>query len=137
MAGRTKQSQSEIDGVKYRRAKTWQIILVACNAFTGMSVYTLIGMASYSASVGYGITTAVVGIILTCTRILDGVTDPLVAFLYDKVDTKFGKLRKLPVSGFVVEAAALQNDPRRQLYSFPYLFRYSLGEVPVSFLKQA
>lgn len=102
-----KQSQSEIDGVQYRRAKTWQIILVACNALVGMSVYNLIGMASYSASVGYGITTAVVGVILTCTRILDGVTDPLVAFLYDKVDTRFGKLRVLLVSGFVIEAAAL------------------------------
>lgn len=40
-----------------------------------MSVYSLIGMASYSASIGYGITTAAVGIILTCTRILDGITD--------------------------------------------------------------
>ncbi|MCI9141930.1 MAG: sugar transporter [Lachnospiraceae bacterium] len=107
MAKKMKRSQSEIDGVQYRRAKTWQIILVACNALVGMSVYNLIGMASYSASVGYGITTAVVGIILTCTRILDGITDPLVAFLYDKVNTKFGKLRVLLISGFVIEAVAL------------------------------
>ena len=107
MGRKAKQSQSEIDGVQYRRAKTWQIILVACNAFVGMSVYSLIGMASYSASVGYGITTAAVGVILTCTRILDGITDPLVAFLYDKVDTKFGKLRVLLISGFVIEAFAL------------------------------
>ena len=107
MGSKAKQSQSEIDGVQYRRAKTWQIILVACNAFVGMSVYSLIGMASYSASVGYGITTAAVGVILTCTRILDGITDPLVAFLYDKVDTKFGKLRVLLISGFVIEAFAL------------------------------
>ncbi len=107
MTKKMKRSQSEIDGVQYRRAKTWQIILVACNALVGMSVYNLIGMASYSASVGYGITTAVVGVILTCTRILDGVTDPLVAFLYDKVNTKFGKLRVLLISGFVIEALAL------------------------------
>ena len=107
MTKKMKRSQSEIDGVQYRRAKTWQIILVACNALVGMSVYNLVGMASYSASVGYGITTAVVGIILTCTRILDGITDPLVAFLYDKVNTKFGKLRVLLISGFVIEALAL------------------------------
>lgn len=102
-----KPSQSEIDGVKYRRAKTWQVILIACNALVGMSVYSLIGMASYSASVGYGITTAIVGVILTSTRILDGVTDPLVAFLYDKVNTKFGKLRVLLIAGFLIEAFAL------------------------------
>ena len=107
MGKKKKLSQSEIDGVQYRRAKLWQIVLVACNALVGMSVYSLIGMASYSASIGYGISTAVVGVILTCTRILDGVTDPILAFVYDKVDTKFGRLRILLIGGFVIEAIAL------------------------------
>ena len=48
-----KPTASEVDGVQYRRAKTWQIICYACNALVGMSVYSLIGMASYSASIGY------------------------------------------------------------------------------------
>ena len=107
MFSKSKPSQSEIDGVQYRRAKLWQIILYACNGFVGMSVYSLIGMASYSASIGYGISTIVVGYILTGTRILDAVTDPLLAFLYDKVNTRFGKLRVLLVSGFAIEAVAL------------------------------
>ena len=102
-----KPTASEVDGVQYRRAKTWQIICYACNALVGMSVYSLIGMASYSASIGYGITTAAVGIILTCTRILDGITDPLLAFVYDRVNTKFGKLRVLLVAGYLIEAVAL------------------------------
>ena len=102
-----KPTASEVDGVQYRRAKTWQIICYACNALVGMSVYSLIGMASYSASIGYGITTAAVGIILTCSRILDGITDPLLAFVYDRVNTKFGKLRVLLVAGYLIEAAAL------------------------------
>lgn len=107
MSKEKKISQSEIDGVQYRRAKMWQIILVACNAMVGMSVYSLIGMASYSASIGYGVSTAVVGVILTCTRILDGITDPILAFIYDKVDTKFGRLRILLFGGFAIEAIAL------------------------------
>ncbi len=107
MGKEKKLSQSEIDGVQYRRAKLWQIILVACNALVGMSVYSLIGMASYSASIGYGISTAIVGVILTGTRILDGFTDPILAFVYDKVDTKYGRLRILLVGGFVIEAIAL------------------------------
>ncbi len=98
---------SEQDGVQYRRAKTWQIILYACNALVGMSVYSLINMASYSASVGYGISTAMVGVILTCTRILDGITDPLLAFVYDRVNTKWGKLRVLLVAGYLIEAVGL------------------------------
>ncbi len=95
-----KPTASEVDGVQYRRAKLWQIICYACNGLVGMSVYSLIGMASYSASIGYGITTAAVGIILTCSRILDGITDPLLAFVYDRVNTKFGKLRILMVAGY-------------------------------------
>ena len=102
-----KLSASEIDGVQYRRAKLWQIILYACNAFVGMSVYSLIGMASYAASIGFGIGTAVIGVILTGTSILDGVTDPMLAFLYDKVNTKFGKIRILMIVGFAIEAVAL------------------------------
>ena len=107
MAKVKKLTQSEIDGVQYRRAKLWQIILYACNAFVGMSIYSLIGMASYTASIGFGITTAAVGAILTGTRILDAVTDPMLAFIYDKVNTKFGKIRILLVTGFVIEALAL------------------------------
>ena len=102
-----KPTASEVDGVQYRRAKLWQIICYACNGLVGMSVYSLIGMASYSASIGYGITTAAVGIILTCSRILDGITDPLLAFVYDRVNTKFGKLRILLVTGYLIEALAL------------------------------
>ena len=100
-------SASEIDGVQYRRAKLWQIICYACNGLVGMSVYSLIGMASYSASIGYGITTAVVGVILTGSRILDAVTDPLLAFVYDRVNTRFGKLRILMIAGYLIEAVAL------------------------------
>ena len=102
-----KPSASEVDGVQYRRAKLWQIICYACNAFVGMSVYSLIGMASYSASIGYGITTATVGLILMLARILDGFTDPMLAFVYDRVNTRFGKLRVLLISGYLIEAVGL------------------------------
>lgn len=98
---------SEIDGVQYRRAKTWQIICYASNALVGMGIYSLISMSSYSASIGYGISTAAVGVILMLTRILDGITDPLLAFIYDRVSTRFGKLRVLLVSGYVIEVISL------------------------------
>lgn len=102
-----KLTQSQIDGVQYRKAKLWQIILYSCNSLVGMGVYVLIGLASYSASIGYGVSTVILGIILTSTRILDGITDPILAFVYDKVNTKFGKLRILMIGGFLIEAIAL------------------------------
>lgn len=107
MEKKKKLTQSEIDGVQYRRAKLWQIILVSCNALIGMSMYSLIGLASYSASLGFGIATAVVGVILTWTRILDGITDPIIAFIYERVNTRFGKIRILIIIGFGIETLAL------------------------------
>lgn len=97
-----KLTQSQIDGVQYRRAKLWQIIMVASNGLVGMGFYCLIGLASYSASIGFGIATVAVGGILTFTRIFDAITDPMLAFIYDKVNTRFGKVRILLAAGWVV-----------------------------------
>ena len=107
MSGKQKLSQSEIDGVQYRRAKTWQIILQACNALVGMSVYSLIGLATYAGNIGFGIATVTVGAIVAFSRILDAITDPLLAFVYDRVNTRWGKLRVLLIGGFVIEAVGL------------------------------
>ena len=101
---REKLSSSEIDGVQYRRAKLWQIILVSCNALNGMAVYSLIGQASYAASIGFGISTLIVGSLLTFTRIFDAVTDPLLAFLYDRVNTRWGKIRPLMILGWLIQS---------------------------------
>ncbi|MBR5110884.1 MAG: MFS transporter [Clostridia bacterium] len=95
------------DGVQYRKAKLWQIILIAFNALNGMAVYFLIGLASYSASIGYGIATVAVGGLLTFTRIFDAITDPLLAFLYDRVNTRFGKVRPLMLLGWLVQSVGL------------------------------
>ncbi len=102
-----KANQSEIDGVQYRRAKLWQIIMVASSGMVGMGFYCLIGLASYSASIGFGIATVAVGGILTFTRIFDAVTDPLLAFIYDKVNTPFGKVRVLLAGGWLVMVFAV------------------------------
>ena len=99
-------SQSVVDDVQYRRAKLWQIIMVASSGLVGMGFYSLLGMASYSASIGFGIATVTVGGILTFTRIFDAITDPLLAFVYDKVNTRFGKVRILLVSGWLIMALA-------------------------------
>ena len=104
-----KLSQSEIDGVQYRRAKLWQIILVACNALNGMAIYSLIGQASYAASIGFGISTLLVGGLLTFTRIFDAITDPLLAFLYDRVNTRWGKIRPLMLLGWLIQSVGIMS----------------------------
>ncbi len=104
--GQNKLIQSGSDGVQYRRARLWQIIMVASSGFVGMGFYCLIGLASYTASIGFGIATVAVGGILTFTRIFDAVTDPILAFIYDKVNTPFGKVRVLLASGWLVMVLA-------------------------------
>lgn len=102
-----KLSQSEIDGVQYRKAKTWRIALSQMNGGVGMCFYILMTYASYIASSGYGILTAVVGIILTATRVFDGITDPIIAIIIDKTNTKHGKIRLLMGIGWVIESLAV------------------------------
>ncbi|MBQ9048646.1 MAG: MFS transporter [Solobacterium sp.] len=101
-------TETMTEGVQYRRAKLWQIILYATNALAAMTVYSLMNSyASYIAGLGYAITAVTAGAIITGTRILDAVTDPLLALLYDKIDTKYGRLRILLIGGYLVEAIAL------------------------------
>ena len=103
-----KLTQSEIDGVQYRHAKLWQIILYDTNALCGMTVYTLMNSyASYIAGLGFAISAVAAGAIITGSRVLDAITDPLLALVYDKVETRFGKLRILLIGGFLMEAIAL------------------------------
>jgi Na+/melibiose symporter-like transporter len=107
MSKKQKMSQSQGDGVEYRRAKTWRIALSQMNSGASMTFYILMTYASYVANAGYGIATAVVGLILTSTRILDGFTDPLIALLIDKLNTRFGKIRIFMVGGWLLETLAI------------------------------
>lgn len=98
---------SSVQKINYRRAKTWQIALSQLNSASAMCFYILIGYASYVANVGYGIATAAVGAILTGARIFDGITDPIIALLIDKTNTKFGKLRIFMFGGWLLEAISI------------------------------
>lgn len=106
MAKIKKLSQSEIDGVQYRRTPTWQIAIGQLHSGCAMAFYILMGMMSYLGDVGYGVATAVVGVILTATRIFDGVIDPFLAIWIDKINTKHGKMRFLLLLGFAIRAVA-------------------------------
>ena len=88
------------------RAKTWEIALYALNnvstnlyamAFMYVS-YFLVGI------VGVGVVLA--GTIITVLRVWDGVTDPIVGFVVDKTDGKFGKNRPFIVLGQLLMAVA-------------------------------
>ena len=87
---REKISQSEIDGVQYRKAKGWQVALGQLNGTVSVAFASLIGMISYLANSGYGVVVGAVGIIFTVSRIFDGLIDPVIALVIDRMETRLG-----------------------------------------------
>lgn len=107
MARNPKQTASQADGVTYRRARTWEIALSQMNNGSAMIFYTLVGLMSYLQNAGYGIAVAVAGIILTVTRVFDGLIDPLLALIIEKVNFRFGKLRFFMLVGWGIRSSAI------------------------------
>lgn len=102
-----KPTASDVDGVAYRRARTWEIAFSQLNNGSAMIFYVLVGLMSYLQNAGYGIAVAAAGIILTVTRVFDGVVDPLVGLIIEKMRFRFGKLRFFMLTGWAVRSFAI------------------------------
>ncbi len=92
---------SSVEG-EYNDCPTWRLGLFALNN-TATNLYMMaVGYISmYATGIG-GLLVTVVGFILTAMRIFDGITDPIVGFLIDKTDGKFGKFRPFIVVGNII-----------------------------------
>lgn len=89
----------------YRTAKPWQIRIAPLADGANNLFLMLLMQVSYLASGGYGIATAAIGIILTCTRLWDGVTDPIVAFIAERIPR--ARLRILLWGGWGIMSISL------------------------------
>ena len=92
--------------VGIHRAKTWQIALAMLTGSGQMSFYLLMASATYIGNGNFGILVAVTGIIITASRILDGVTDPLIAYVIERFNSRFGKIRIFMMLGWAIMALA-------------------------------
>lgn len=106
MAKKEKLTSSQIDGVQYKRAKTWEIALSQLVGAAGMCFYMLMTYATYIGNVNYGILVAVTGVIITASRIFDGITDPIVAYIMERFNSKHGKVRIFILIGWAIMALA-------------------------------
>lgn len=107
----------------YHRAKVWQIgLFVLNNTATNIGLVLMLFYAFYTQNV-LGLAAAVVGLIATVMRIFDGVTDPIIGFLIDRTDGKFGKFRPYMLTGnlilFVTVVLLFRTDGAR-----PSTFKY-------------
>ncbi len=90
--------------VTYRRAKTSHIALSQMTGVMQMAFYVLLGYAAYIGNLGFGITTVLVGVLITLTRVFDSITDPIIALLIEKFKSKHGKLRFFLCVGWALMA---------------------------------
>lgn len=121
---------------KYNNAKLWQIGFFSLNnCATNIAMFLMMQYSYFTQNV-LGLAAAVIGLIATGTRIFDAVTDPIVGFLVDRTNGRFGKFRPYMLIGNVIIWASLIvifNTPAdwstKQKYLFTTVFYiiYILG----------
>lgn len=92
---------------KYNEAKLWQIITFSTNN-TATNMYNfLMGFVAYYATGIAGLAVVIVSTIMTSMRVFDGFTDPVIGFLIDKTEGKFGKFRPFMILGNLLLAGTI------------------------------
>lgn len=96
--------EQKVDEVVYNTSPLWRLILFLCNnAATNMYNFGMLYISYYASGVA-GLLVAVIGITLTAMRIFDGFTDPIIGYLIDKTNSKFGRYRPYMVVGNIILA---------------------------------
>lgn len=88
--------------VTYNRAKMWQIGFFACNNSATNTMLILMMYISYYVNGIAGVAVMTVSLLSTAMRIFDGITDPVIGFIIDKTNSKFGKFRPTMILGYVI-----------------------------------
>ncbi|MGL4588760.1 MAG: MFS transporter [Mycoplasmatales bacterium] len=87
-------SEVNSEEIVYNRAKIWQLFLFSFNNLsTNMFYVVLSAYFLYYSQNFLAISAIIVGFLITGMRLFDGITDPIIGFLIDRTNTKFGKFR--------------------------------------------
>ncbi|WP_085993645.1 MFS transporter [Oceanobacillus senegalensis] len=96
------------EGVQqYHSAKLWQIGFFALNNTATNMYMFILGFVSYYATGIAGLAVVVVSTVLTAMRAFDGITDPIIGFVIDKTESRFGKFRPMMILGNVILASSI------------------------------
>jgi Na+/melibiose symporter-like transporter len=100
-----KQQTMSVDGL--RRASKLSMLISQAGAGANMCFYVIMVYASYIANEGYGIPVAIAGLIVTGSRVFDGITDPIIAAVFDRMSAeRGGKIRKFLIAGWGIMTVA-------------------------------
>ena len=87
--------------IRFNRASFWQLALFPFHSMSHNSFMFLMSIVSYYAAGIVGLGTVIASFVITGSRVLDGVTDPIIAYFYDKTKGKYGKIRPFTVLAYV------------------------------------
>lgn len=92
--------------LQYKQAKMWQLVFFALLQAAANTFMLLMNFSSYIATGLYGVAVVAMSLLLTCTRLWDAVTDPIVGFIQDHINTRFGRFRPMLIIGYLVMAVS-------------------------------
>ena len=88
--------------VQYNVAKPWQLYVFSVHdVMLNCFLYTM-GFISYLATGYYGLLATTAAVIATGSRIFDAITDPMVAFIIERTDGRFGRYRPMMALGWLL-----------------------------------
>lgn len=93
--------------VQLKRVKPAILAAAAASGCVGILFVILMTFASYIATGVYGATAVLAGGIITGSRMLDAITDPIIGFLTDRISTRIGRARPLAVLGYIVTSISI------------------------------
>ncbi len=88
----------------YVDTKLWRIILYCLLPAAGNMFMMVFVLNAYIANGGYGLAMAVAASVASAAKIWDAVTDPIIAVIVPKINTRFGAARPIMVTGLLVTA---------------------------------
>ena len=102
MSSATAKTATKSVAIEYNRAKIWQIALFVMNNTATNTAMLLLGYYAFYTQNVLGLAAVVVGLIATLMRVWDGITDPIIGYLLDKTNGRFGKFRPFMFIGNII-----------------------------------
>lgn len=98
--------QSTNNIIDFNHAHLWQIALFSLNNTSTNLYLAMMGYVSYYANGIAGLSVVVISFILTGMRVFDGITDPVIGYIIDKTNGRFGKFRPFMITGYFLLAGS-------------------------------
>lgn len=92
--------------LQYNNAKIWQLALFSLNNAATNLYLALMGYVTYYANGIVGLGVFLLSMVLTFMRVFDGLTDPIIGYLLDKTEGRFGKFRPFLAIGNLLLASS-------------------------------